>query len=288
MIKQFRSRPIDINRILNVFHGDLPEDEIDEIYDPNDRILTEMEIPIPDIKEDESKVVDHGERGDSSFVRPNTYIRFFESWQFEKDQILYDMDDRDFDFIKKHNIPGNDMESLIDLFEKETAFSDELIDFQSLGSLSNPYARTVFQYWKERRLSRCGRYYPRCGKPLLNHFELPPDPNDENPLGVFRPREDRPLKRKKNEPEHGAQMEQLKNDFVQLLSVMECIKERERINQELTEAKIQFIKRHDQPHDVLLTEFIIHCRNIGKPVFAFLLPISGNTRFGRNGRIYKD
>lgn len=287
MQKQFRQRPIDIARSLPIHIGDLPDDEQFEEYEPEDQ---EAFVPIPEVKEAESKVKDLGEQGESTFVRPSTYIKYFQSFEEENKEILYDMDDEDLEFSSKYGINAIEFEYLMDQFERETSFSPDLVEWHELPQHVTKYvnARLVYQFWRDKRYSRICKYYPRCGRPLLTNYEIPPDPNDTSPFQVFRPREDKPPKRKKNEPEHLMKMDQLKNDFVHLLSILDHIKQREQVSKNLIETTLLLNKKQEQPTDVPLEEFMTICKSNSKPIFGFLMQCTQGWRFGRNGRMIQE
>jgi hypothetical protein len=281
MKKQFRQRPIDISRAIQIIIGDLPDEDQVEEYEPEEQ---EPYVPIPEVKEADSKVVDLGEQGESSFTRPPTYIRYFQTWEQERNQIEYDMEETDFDFCKSHSLNPLDFEYLINVYERETGTSPDLIEWHELRGMKSS-TRYIFNYWRDRRFSRISRYYPKCGKPLITNYEIPPDPNDSSPFMVFRPREDKPPKKRKNEPEHLVKLEQLKSDFESLLLVMGSVKQREILSKNLTETSLLLNKKQEHPTDIPLFDFI--SLNT-KPMFGFLMECTNGYRWGRGGRLLMD
>lgn len=294
MKKTFRERPIDVNKPLPIMIGELEDDDMEEC-DPIEEIT---HIPVPEIKEKEGRVKDLGETRVEKYEKPFGYIRYFKTYNDEINEILYDMEEDDFDFLKKLNSGTNyqltekNFELMISKFEKETKFSSELIDISRIIHLfefPHKIIKKTYQYWKDKRLKRISKQYPKCGKPLLCEFEIPPDQNDLNPNIAFRPRE-KPLKKKINEIDSFEKLNQLKKDFENLKSIIECIKEREKLKQELCETHFLLLKsKQTKPEsDLLLQDLLNH----SKPLFTFLLTLQPKNniqlRFGRGNRIIQE
>lgn len=295
MKKTFRERPIDVNKPLPIMIGELEDDEMEE-YETMEEVT---HIPIPEIKEKEGKVKDLGETRIEKYEKPFGYIRYFRTYNDEMNEILYDMEEEDFDWLKNLNSTSNyqlnerNFELLISKFEKETNFSPELIELSRVimlfGDIPHKTIKKTYQYWKEKRLKRVSKQYTKCGKPLLCEYELPPDQNDLNPNHAFRPRE-KPVKKKINEIDSFEKLNQLKRDFESLKVICECIKEREKLKQELCETHFLLLKsKQTKPEsDLLLQDLLNH----SKPIFTFLLTIQPKNniqlRFGRGNRIIQE
>jgi hypothetical protein len=172
------------------------------------------------------------------------------TYEEEKNNVLYDLEMDDFDWLSKNKIKENEMEYLMDLFEKETGYSDELIslnqmDSNKMNSFDSRVIQSVHSYWKKKRQSRVDKWYPIHGRPLLNEYETPPDPNDLSPNIAFRPRvEEKQMIRKyrKNDEESWNRLKILKEDLEKLKEILDQIQEREKLKQMLNENTMSWLR----------------------------------------------
>lgn len=147
-----------------------------------------------------------------NFRFPPGYIKYWgKTYDEEKTHVYYDLDDSDFEWLQNFNknsqdqkLTEDEFELGIDRFEKATGFSTELVSIskamqsipQSLRDSKPKAMKKLYWYWKKKRLERISKQYPTCGKPLLEQFEIEPDPNDLNPNVAFRPREkEKPIRK---------------------------------------------------------------------------------------------
>eukprot|EP01080_Neovahlkampfia_damariscottae_P003473 gene3473-6122_t len=244
--KSFRTRPIDINRPLNIHIGELQlsEDDFEEnIY----RVQKPKFIPIPD-----TAIVEIEETRKSDFVNKNGYIKYIKTFDDEKRSVLYDLEEDDFEWLSKNEqLKDDEMELLMDIFEKETGLSDELIEFDEINFdsyktiESKKLKKKVYDHWRKKREKRIEKLYPKCGRPLLGEYEIPPDPNELSPNIAFRPRLDEKQvirKYRKNDEESYTRLNILKQDLEQLKDIAELVLERERLKQIYAQNTMSLLK----------------------------------------------
>lgn len=95
-------------------------------------------------------------------------------------------------------------------------------------------AYRIYEYWKDRRISRISKEYPIVGKPLLRHFQLPPDIDSDDPRLAFRPR-DKELTSKvplKNDERSLERLKLIHEQLSMLHKILWNIKNRELIHEE--------------------------------------------------------
>eukprot|EP00761_Pharyngomonas_kirbyi_P007001 gb/GECH01007010.1/.p1 GENE.gb/GECH01007010.1/~~gb/GECH01007010.1/.p1 ORF type:complete len:499 (+),score=154.97 gb/GECH01007010.1/:1-1497(+) len=234
----FRRRPIDIEKSIPIISDEIENEE--ELPSPpnNDDIKENIEIPIPVIttlNDSDPRQPFHPRRG---------YIKFQESWFDDDDAIEYDYESEDESFAQDHEIKPTTVEYLIDRFEKLTGFDKELVSFEKVKylqdstSLDSKQFKSVYEFWHSKRMSRIfpkqKQFYP-CGKPLLPRFEVPPPMSNVDPHLAFRPREKEKTFRKQRRNDHESlmKMKQLRTDFERLRIILELVKKREQIKQEI-------------------------------------------------------
>lgn len=154
------------------------------------------EVPVPTVK-----VVELQETGyKPNFKYPKGFIRWKGiTYEEEKTRIDYDIEEDDIDWLNKINsesqikLTEDELEKIIDRLEKATGFSQTLVPLNTVYEILPEFKdkadllKKAYVYWRQKRMSRVGKYYP-CGRPLIQNFEVDPDPDDTNPYVAFRPR----------------------------------------------------------------------------------------------------
>jgi hypothetical protein len=191
---------------------------------------------------------------DRKFTHPKHYIRYMaNSYNKEKEQVDYDLDEQDDEWlIQSRNtwmdddgkITEEEFELFIDRFEKATGLvkhalptlHEILEEHADLREITSDKAlERVYEYWKNKRHSRIFEYdenlYTNVGKPLLPHFEVPPDIDNPNPYVAFRPRErEKPGKKsRKNDQEGFNRLTQLRNEMSRLRDLLQLLRRREQL-----------------------------------------------------------
>jgi len=245
-----------------IVHG-IEEEEANEKHIKSALVqgMKRTNIPIPFVRD----VDDYeGVYGSGAFQQPSTYIRIRASSDLDLfRKIEYDLDDDDFDWLEKYNngvtLPSNrlsedQMESLIDRFEKKTGTSSKLIAFKdaNIGGIldqhsDNPCLQVseqvrhlVYQYWAKKR--------ERLGTPLLEKFKPPPKYNDPSPYVAFRPYEKQTSrsnkKSKRTDKQALIKLRKLRQELERGRMLLELCKSRERLKKEYLQNMIRIFEQH--------------------------------------------
>ncbi len=139
------------------------------------------------------------------------------------------------------NLTNTDLELFIDRFEKVTGFEKQSLPtlddmLSNREEIRNKTSHTllydVYQYWKQKRLSRMYEYdekkYSNVGKPLLFQYEVPPDIDNPNPYVAFRPRErEKQHKSRKNDQASYDKLRLLRAELERLRTLCSLVRKRE-------------------------------------------------------------
>ncbi|KAA8491554.1 Enhancer of polycomb-like 1 [Porphyridium purpureum] len=205
-----------------------------------------IDIPIPVVSElppeQQLKLV--------PFKNPSSYIKLdLTDAEFLAMSVDYEADAQDEAWLNQQSgIDIDTFECAIDKLEKVQGFRPELIPYagsnaqEALRMLdSEPKRKQVFNYWLAKRQSREG------SRPLLRHFQPPPDPDDPNPAVAFRPvQKDQTANRNRarsNTYENYRKVLLLYQDLVKVRGVLDEIAKRERIKRDLFMKRIEYARK---------------------------------------------